>query len=84
MSERWMESAVCATVDPEVFFPVAKVHTRKAYMQGLRTAQAICTVCPVVADCAGYAIEHGIRYGVWGGLDMEQLPRHVRARWANA
>mgnify|MGYP006299951135 CR=1 FL=1 len=79
-----MEAAVCATVDPEVFFPVAKVHTRKAYMQNLRTAQAVCSSCPVVAECAGYAIEHGIRWGVWGGLDMEQLPRHIRVRWANA
>ena len=80
----WMESAVCATVDPEVFFPIASLPTRRAYREGVQRAAEVCRVCPVMAECASYAFEHGIRWGIWGGLDMEHLPRHVRLRWVNA
>lgn len=32
-------------------------------------AKRICALCPVRADCANYALENHIAYGIWGGLD---------------
>jgi hypothetical protein len=43
-----------------------------------RKAKAVCAACPVAAECLGYALEHGIREGIWGGLgegDRRHLSR---------
>ena len=31
-------------------------------------AKAICARCPVIGECATYALVAGERHGVWGGL----------------
>jgi hypothetical protein len=31
-------------------------------------AKRICATCPVTAECLDYALRHGEKYGVWGGL----------------
>jgi WhiB family redox-sensing transcriptional regulator len=54
----WMSAAVCASVDPEIFFPEKGGSTA--------AAKAICVGCPSVAACLAYAIEDRERYGVWG------------------
>lgn len=74
----WMGRALCADMDTATFFPIAKVATRKAYLAEVNAAQKVCRMCPVVADCAGYALRNGIRWGIWGGIDMEHLPRRDR------
>ena len=56
--EPWMQDALCAQTDPEVFFPELGGSTR--------AAKAICAQCPVMARCRAYAVEHHER-GVWGG-----------------
>jgi WhiB family redox-sensing transcriptional regulator len=62
----WTESAVCQSVDPELFFP------QKG--GSVRAAKRVCAVCPVRADCLADALAHGERFGVWGGLsDRERL-----------
>jgi WhiB family redox-sensing transcriptional regulator len=65
----WMASAVCAQVDPALFF-IKKGGTA-------RHAKAICAVCPVVAECLEYAMEfdeHG-GYGIFGGLTAKERQR---------
>lgn len=64
--EPWMDSAVCAQTDPEVFFPE----------QGGTAAAArrICSACPVVEDCLQYAVEHN-EQGIWGGTSAKTRQR---------
>jgi WhiB family transcriptional regulator, redox-sensing transcriptional regulator len=58
--EPWTEEALCAQVDPELFFP------KKG--DGLRPAKRICAACPVIGECLGYALRTDQRYGIWGGV----------------
>jgi len=76
----WMARALCHGSDPETFFPIARPNTKEGYRRAVNHAQAICRMCPVIAECAGYAFRHGIRWGVWGGIDMENLPHRDRVR----
>lgn len=66
----WMASAVCASVDPEMFFPDVQWSPS--------AAKAICADCPVAVKCLEYAMafesaefkipdRHG-GYGIYGGL----------------
>jgi len=66
MTDRtWMDQAVCAQVDPEIFFP----ETGGNY----RDADTVCAGCPVRQQCIDYAqtVERGLsysyRHGSWGG-----------------
>lgn len=58
----WVEDAVCAQVDPDLFFP-----NEGDYHQA-RRAKELCQTCPVINECADYAIRAGIRDGIFGGL----------------
>lgn len=60
-------------VDPNLFF--AK---RANHRETLPLAKAVCRDCPLVDECAEYAIPHE-RYGVWGGLSEEDR-RKMRRR----
>lgn len=63
----WEESALCAQTDPEVFFP-----ERGAGGWG---ARAVCTGCPVQAECLLSWADHRSREGMWGGIAGETLLR---------
>jgi WhiB family transcriptional regulator, redox-sensing transcriptional regulator len=43
-----------------------------------RKARAICAVCPIRAECREYALGHPARYGIWGGLNAEELAAERR------
>lgn len=63
----WVEEAVCATIDPELFFPDRSNH------QGYRNARKICQSCPVAEQCLEDAMrfEAGAsshRFGMYGGM----------------
>lgn len=69
---RWMQHARCTEVDPELFFPVSG-----AAAAGTR-AKAVCRTCPVIAQCAQYAIERPELEGIWGGTTANDR-RDIRA-----
>jgi WhiB family redox-sensing transcriptional regulator len=56
----WVAAAVCASTDPEIFFPEKGGSTR--------SAKAICRRCPVAAECLAAALARDERFGIWGGL----------------
>ena len=64
----WMGYARCVEVDPELHFP-DKGHSTAP-------AKRVCMACEVRAECLAYALEHGERHGVWGGLSYPQRRRH--------
>ena len=43
-----------------------------------RKAKAVCAVCPLRAQCLEYALQHPARYGIWGGLNGEELAAERR------
>ena len=68
----WRDSALCAQVDPEIFFP-------DKGMPG-RDAAAVCHRCEVRETCLQFALDNRITDGIWGG----QLPTHRRGRYKPA
>lgn len=71
----WFTDAACATTtDPDAWFPNPKD------IDVTDMAVAICTGCPVREQCLAYAVEHGIEYGIWGGLTATERTRQRRDR----
>lgn len=71
-SDRWREDALCAQVDPEVFFPETPGPARQA--------KELCRRCPVRNECLEYALTNRERFGIWGGLSGRELRVLLRAR----
>ena len=60
----WTASALCAQADPDAFFPE---------MGGsARAAKAVCSRCPVRAECLAEALANREPFGVWGGLTARE------------
>jgi WhiB family redox-sensing transcriptional regulator len=69
---RWQERANCLGVDPDLFFPERGASTREA--------KAVCAGCEVREDCLEYALAHGEKFGIWGGLSERERRRVRRQR----
>jgi WhiB family redox-sensing transcriptional regulator len=67
---RWQDAALCAEVDPEIFF----------VEKGGSTAPAkrVCRSCEVRAECLQYALDHDERFGIYGGLSERERRRLKR------
>ena len=59
--ENWKEHSACKDAPVEVFFVERGTTT-------VDDAREICFDCPVRVDCLDYALRHGEKFGVWGGL----------------
>jgi WhiB family redox-sensing transcriptional regulator len=57
--EPWMSEGVCASADPEAWFPEVG--------QNPVQAKRICAECPAVQSCLEYALSNKERSGIWGG-----------------
>lgn len=66
----WQEEALCAYVDPDVFFPEKGGSSREA--------KRICTQCSVQAECLEYALANDEKFGIWGGLSERERRRLKR------
>lgn len=66
----WQEEALCAYVDPDVFFPEKGGSSREA--------KRICAQCSVQKVCLEYALENDERFGIWGGLSERERRRLKR------
>lgn len=75
MGIRWMDSALCAQVDLELFFP------EKCKPQDSYKAKRICARCPVAAECLEYGMN--MSHGIFGGLG-ERERRQLRNQRSNA
>lgn len=56
----WRRDALCADLDPGIFFPDGKGWTPDE-------AKSICARCPVRFECLDYAMKAKEEHGVWGG-----------------
>lgn len=66
----WQEQALCAYVDPDVFFPEKGGSSREA--------KRICSQCSVAQECLEYALANDERFGIWGGLSERERRRLKR------
>jgi WhiB family transcriptional regulator, redox-sensing transcriptional regulator len=66
---------LCAQTDPELFFPEKNTGRGSG-----KEAKAICQRCEVRLECLEGALERRERYGVWGGLGIEQRRAILRKR----
>jgi WhiB family redox-sensing transcriptional regulator len=69
---RWQERANCLGVDPDLFFPERGASTREA--------KGVCRGCEVRVECLEYALQHGEKFGIWGGLSERERRRVRRQR----
>ncbi|MDR3081746.1 MAG: WhiB family transcriptional regulator [Streptomyces sp.] len=74
MNYQWMDSALCAQADPDVWFPEGGGN--------YRAAKVICGRCPVQRECAAHALRleggsaHPGRHGAWAGTVPRTRARH--------
>ena len=67
----WQDQALCAQVDPEIFFPEKGGSTRDP--------KRVCRACSVRAECLEYALDTDQRFGIWGGFSERERRRLKRA-----
>lgn len=66
----WTNDALCAEVGGDDWFPEKGGPTH--------AAKNICKRCDVQSECLGWALEHGERFGIWGGLSADERRRLAR------
>ena len=66
----WTTDALCAQVDPELWFPEKGDQAREA--------KRLCAGCDVRVECLAYALAHRERFGVWGGTTERERRRMRR------
>lgn len=74
--EDWRHSAACVGQDPELFQP--PTDEGALFEAQVAAAKAVCTRCPVRAECLVFALAM-LPFGIAGGL-TEQERNQVRAR----
>ncbi|MEI8187847.1 MAG: WhiB family transcriptional regulator [Candidatus Saccharibacteria bacterium] len=65
-------SAACLGTEPNIFFP------RKGEPDDL--AKECCESCPIKNECLDYAIENNEKFGVWGGMNLNERMIEKRQR----
>ncbi len=68
----WKLQANCSGVDPDLFFPERGASTKEA--------KSVCRECAVKRECLEYAIRHGEKFGIWGGMSERERRRIRRTR----
>jgi WhiB family redox-sensing transcriptional regulator len=66
----WLDRALCAEVGGDIWHPEKGGSTREP--------KKVCRACEVRAECLEYALEHDIRFGIWGGLSERERHRMKR------
>jgi WhiB family redox-sensing transcriptional regulator len=72
LDRRWQERANCLGVDPDLFFPERGASTKEA--------KGVCGGCEVRLECLEYALRHGEKFGIWGGMSERERRRLRRQR----
>ncbi len=81
----WQSRAACGGARAWLFFgPDGETEQERQARES--RAKAVCASCPVRVECLEYALEHYVRFGIWGGLNEHErfAERLRRARRAKA
>lgn len=72
--DAWRRQAACRDGDPEAMFVTAA--------EDQHAVARVCRRCPVMAECAGDALDNRVEHGVWGGM-TERERRALLRRYPN-
>lgn len=73
--EPWMDAAACRHhPQPDIWFAAGV-----AEWADRAEALEVCGRCPVRAECADLGMATGAEFGIWGGMEPQQL-RQMRRR----
>lgn len=68
----WRELAACKSWDVNAFYQ-GDGESGLTWDRRKEFARQICQKCVVVNDCLEWALQHGERQGMWGGVDMHEM-----------
>lgn len=71
------EQTLCASTDPELWFPEPRYRndTKHYHSEDSMQARAICNVCPAKPECLEYSLRYSGLHGIWAGLDPTERSR---------
>lgn len=75
----WQTQASCRTMDPNIFFHPDNERGPARERREERSKQ-ICRTCPVIAQCADFAVRSREPYGTWGGLSESERQQALGIR----
>jgi WhiB family transcriptional regulator, redox-sensing transcriptional regulator len=83
MDASWADYGACREpgTDPDLFFPVSDSGPAAGQ---IAAAKAICSRCPVAAECRDWALAAGEPAGIWGGTTPEERRLLRRSRRGRA
>jgi WhiB family redox-sensing transcriptional regulator len=64
--------AACRGRDPELFYPTGPKDEFR-----IAEAKGICSTCPIMWDCLGWALDVGDDWAILGGLTAEERRVYV-------
>jgi WhiB family transcriptional regulator, redox-sensing transcriptional regulator len=64
----WQLQGLCSNHDPDLWYPESRRRRRSAS----RPAQEICKQCPVIQQCAEWAVTHHEEFGVCGLSEVDR------------
>jgi WhiB family redox-sensing transcriptional regulator len=79
LSRHFWDGALCAEIDPELFFP------KKGSIYESRVAKKTCRKCPIVEKCLQYALKDPEIKGIWGATseqDRHNKRKNRGSRWS--
>ncbi|MGX9346612.1 WhiB family transcriptional regulator [Microbacterium sp. KNMS] len=72
LPEPWVRDALCAQVDPDMFFP------NHGDGDSAAPAKSVCRKCDVKAQCLEYALRTRQSVGIWGETSPRDRARMLR------
>jgi WhiB family redox-sensing transcriptional regulator len=66
-AEPWVDQALCAQIDHDLWFPDVGGSTQAAIR--------VCKACPVQQECLEYALKRSEPHGIWGGYSERERRR---------
>lgn len=70
----WRELAACKTWDVNAFYQ-GDGESGQIWDRRKEFARQICQKCVVMNSCLEWALGHGEKEGMWGGVDMHEIRR---------
>ena len=76
----WYDKAACkGQLDKFIFARYRGINGRSLQTR-VEEAKTICRGCPVQMRCLRFAVKNHIKFGIWGGVDIENLHNEKRQR----
>lgn len=72
---RELQEAACEGMDTNYFYPPENRGRGTEHNLRVVAAKKVCGGCPIASQCLDYALRTDERWGIWGGLTVEERDR---------